>query len=146
LPTGFRPTLEHENGKPLADLGLLVKPTRLAIASWLLVFFISGASSSRCLAARQHFFRNYYGPRIEQVGARCPVLGEILRCARRQTWDSDHIGLEFKLHRFEFIFAMDLAMALTVLAITTWAAPSNPDNASAAPIPPIYQSDHRNLY
>jgi hypothetical protein len=54
--------------------------------------------------------------------------------------------LEFKLHRFEFFFAMVLAMAMTILAITTWAAPSNLDNVSAAPIPPIYQSDHRNLY
>jgi hypothetical protein len=54
--------------------------------------------------------------------------------------------LELKPHRFEFFFAMVLAMALTVLAITTWAAPSNPDSVSAAPIPPIYQSDHRNLY
>ena len=52
--------------------------------------------------------------------------------------------LEFK--PFEFIFAMFLAMAVTILAITTWAAPSNPDNDSAAPIPSIYQSDHRNLY
>jgi hypothetical protein len=54
--------------------------------------------------------------------------------------------LEFKPHRFEFIFAMVLAMAVTILAMTTWAAPSNPDNVSAAPIPPIYQSDYRNLY
>ena len=54
--------------------------------------------------------------------------------------------LEFKPHRFEFIFAMVLAMAVTILAITTWAAPLNPDNDSAAPIPPIYQSEHRNLY
>ena len=54
--------------------------------------------------------------------------------------------LEFKPHRLEFIFAMVLAMAVTVLAITTWAGPSNPDNHWAAPIPPIYQSDHRNLY
>jgi hypothetical protein len=51
LPTSFRPTLEDENGNPLADLGLLAKPTRLAIVSWLLVFFIKGASSSRCSAA-----------------------------------------------------------------------------------------------
>jgi len=54
--------------------------------------------------------------------------------------------LEFKSHRFEFIFGVVLAMAMTILAITTWAAPSNLDNVSAAPIPPIYQSDHRNLY
>ena len=52
--------------------------------------------------------------------------------------------LEFK--PFEFIFAMVLTMAVTILAITTWAAPLNPDNDSAAPIPPIYQSNHRNLY
>jgi hypothetical protein len=44
------------------------------------------------------------------------------------------------------MLAMVLAMAMTILAITTWAGPSNLDNVSAAPIPPIYQSDHRNLY
>jgi hypothetical protein len=44
--------------------------------------------------------------------------------------------LEFKPHRFEFIFGIVLAMAVTILAMTTWAAPSNPDNDSAAPIPP----------
>src|SRR5215831_20487554 len=49
----WRPTLEDENGKPLAGLGLLAKPTRLAIVLWLLVFFIGGASSSRFSAARQ---------------------------------------------------------------------------------------------
>jgi hypothetical protein len=44
LRTGlWRPTLEDEIGKPLADLGLLAKPTRLAIVPWLLVFFHSGA-------------------------------------------------------------------------------------------------------
>ena len=52
--------------------------------------------------------------------------------------------LEFK--PFEFIFAMVLAMAVTILAITTWAAPSNPDNDSAAPIPPIYRPYHPSLY
>jgi hypothetical protein len=31
--------------------------------------------------------------------------------------------LEFKPHRLEFIFGMVLAMAMTILAITTWAAP-----------------------
>jgi hypothetical protein len=31
--------------------------------------------------------------------------------------------LEFKPHRLEFIFGMVLAMAVTILAITTWAAP-----------------------
>jgi hypothetical protein len=54
--------------------------------------------------------------------------------------------LEFKPHRVEFIFAMVLAMAVTILAITTWAAPPNPDSDSAAPIPPIYRPEHRNLY
>jgi hypothetical protein len=54
--------------------------------------------------------------------------------------------LEFKPHRVEFIFAMVLAMAVTILAITTWAAPSNPESVSGASIPPIYQPGHRNLY
>src|SRR5438445_3730659 len=55
--------------------------------------------------------------------------------------------LEFKPHRFEFIFGMVLAMAVTILAITTWAAPSNPESDSAAPIlPMIYRSQHLNLY
>ena len=52
--------------------------------------------------------------------------------------------LEFK--PFEFIFAMVLAMAVTILAITTWAAPPNPESDSAAPIPPIYRAYHPNLY
>jgi hypothetical protein len=37
----------------LADLSLLAEPTRLAVVPWLLVFFISGATSSRCSAARR---------------------------------------------------------------------------------------------
>jgi hypothetical protein len=32
--------------------------------------------------------------------------------------------LEFKPHRLEFIFGLVLAMAVTILAITTWAAPA----------------------
>jgi hypothetical protein len=51
--------------------------------------------------------------------------------------------LEFKSHRLEFIFGMVLA---TILTITTWAAPRNPESDSAAPIPPIYRPDHPNLY
>jgi hypothetical protein len=54
--------------------------------------------------------------------------------------------LEFKPLRLEFIFGMVLAIAMTILAITTWAAPSNPDNVLAAPIPPIYRPGHQNLY
>jgi hypothetical protein len=54
--------------------------------------------------------------------------------------------LEFKSHRLEFIFGMVLAMAVTILTITTWAAPPNPESDSAAPIPPIYRPDHPNLY
>jgi hypothetical protein len=54
--------------------------------------------------------------------------------------------LEFKSHGFEFILGMVLAMAMTILAITTWAAPPNRDNVSAAPIPPIYRPNHPNLY
>src|SRR5262249_37703569 len=52
LPTGRRPTLEDENGKALADFGLLPKSTRLAIVPWLLVFFIDAANSSRLSAVR----------------------------------------------------------------------------------------------
>jgi hypothetical protein len=54
--------------------------------------------------------------------------------------------LEFKPHRFEFIFAMVLAMAVTILAITTWAAPSNPDNDLATPTPSIYRPNHQILH
>jgi hypothetical protein len=42
-----------------------------------------------------------------------------------------------------------LAMAVVVLAITTWAAPPNPVSDSAAPIPAseaIYRPQHLNLY
>jgi hypothetical protein len=54
--------------------------------------------------------------------------------------------LEFKPHGLEFIFGMVLAMAVTTLAITTWAAPPNSESYSAAPISPIYRPDHRILY
>jgi hypothetical protein len=54
--------------------------------------------------------------------------------------------LEFKSHRLEFTFGMILAMAVTILTITTWAAPANPESDSAAPTPPIYRPDHPNLY
>jgi hypothetical protein len=54
--------------------------------------------------------------------------------------------LEFRPHRPEFIFTMVLAMAVTILAITTWAAPSNPESDLAAPIPPIYRPSHQILH
>jgi hypothetical protein len=57
--------------------------------------------------------------------------------------------LEFTPHRLEFIFGMVLAMAVTILAITTWAAPPNPESDSAVPLSPremIYRPEHRNLY
>jgi hypothetical protein len=44
---------------------------------------------------------------------------------------------------------MILAMAVTILAITTWAAPPKADGDSAAPISPrqtIYRPERRNLY
>ena len=41
-----------------------------------------------------------------------------------------------KPHSLEFIFGMVLAMALTILAITTWAAPPNPESDSAMPLFP----------
>jgi len=54
--------------------------------------------------------------------------------------------LEFKSHRLEFIFGMVLAMAVTILTITTWAAPRNTESESAAPIPPIYRPNRPMLY
>ena len=48
-----------------------------------------------------------------------------------------------------FVFGMVLAMGVTILSITTWAAPPDPDSESAAPIPPretIYRPEHWNLY
>ena len=54
--------------------------------------------------------------------------------------------LEFKSHRLELIFGMVLAMAATILTITTWAAPSNPDNDLATPIPSIYRPNHQILH
>ena len=54
--------------------------------------------------------------------------------------------LEFKPHRFEFIFAMVLAMAVTILAMTTRAAPSNPESDLATPIPPINRPNHQILH
>ena len=54
--------------------------------------------------------------------------------------------LEFKPHRLEFIFAMVLAMAVTVLDHDVGGPPPNPESESAAPIPPIYRPDHPNLY
>jgi hypothetical protein len=47
-----------------------------------------------------------------------------------------------KPDRLAFIFGMVLAIAV----VTTWAAPLNPESDSAAPIPPIYRSQHWNLY
>jgi hypothetical protein len=40
--------------------------------------------------------------------------------------------LEFKPQWLEFMFGMVLAMAVTILAITTWAAPSNPERVGCA--------------
>jgi hypothetical protein len=52
--------------------------------------------------------------------------------------------MALKPHRLEFIFGMVLAMAVTILAITTWAAP-NSESYLASPISPIYRPDHRIL-
>jgi hypothetical protein len=48
-----------------------------------------------------------------------------------------------------FRFGVVLAVAAIVLAIITWAAPSNSESAAAEPIPPrevIYRPQHLNLY
>src|SRR5262249_8882263 len=54
-----------------------------------------------------------------------------------------------KPDRLAFVFAMVIAMAMTVLAVKTWAGPPAPDSDSAAPVPPretIYRPQHWNLY
>jgi hypothetical protein len=54
-----------------------------------------------------------------------------------------------KPDRLAFIFGMVVAMAVTILAITTWAAPPELEGDSAAPILPrqtIYRPDHPNVY
>lgn len=54
-----------------------------------------------------------------------------------------------KPDRLAFIFGMALAMAMTVLVITTWAGPPAPESDSAGPIPPketIYRPQHLNVY
>jgi hypothetical protein len=54
-----------------------------------------------------------------------------------------------KSDRLAFVFGMVLAVALTIVAITTWAAPPNPESDSAAPTPPretIYRPERWNLY
>jgi hypothetical protein len=48
-----------------------------------------------------------------------------------------------------FVFAIVVAMAVTILTITTLAAPPNTEPDSAAPIPPratIYRPQHWNAY
>jgi hypothetical protein len=57
--------------------------------------------------------------------------------------------MAFQPHRLEFIFGMVLAVAVSILAITTWAFSLNPESDSAAPIPPseaIYRAQHWNAY
>jgi hypothetical protein len=54
-----------------------------------------------------------------------------------------------KPDRLAFVFGMVLAMAMTILAFTTWAGPPDSESESAAPIPPretIYRPQHWNLY
>jgi hypothetical protein len=51
--------------------------------------------------------------------------------------------------RFAFVFGIALAMAVTILAITTWGAPPDSESESAAPIPPsetIYQPQYWKLF
>ena len=48
-----------------------------------------------------------------------------------------------------FRLGVVIGVAVIVLAIMTWAAPSNPDSTSVGPIPPrevIYRPQHLNLY
>ena len=48
-----------------------------------------------------------------------------------------------------FVFGMVLAMGVTILSLTTWAAPPDPESESAAPPPPketIYRPDNWTVY
>jgi hypothetical protein len=45
-----------------------------------------------------------------------------------------------------FAFGVILAMAVTILTITTLAAPPNPEDDSAAPRATIYRPQHWNAY
>jgi hypothetical protein len=57
--------------------------------------------------------------------------------------------MAFQPHRLEFIYSMVLAVAVTILAVTTWAFSPNPESDSAASIPPseaIYRAQHWNAY
>ena len=57
--------------------------------------------------------------------------------------------MALKPDRLAFVFGMALAMAMTILAMRTWAGPPNPESDSAAPIAPsetIYRPQHWNLY
>ena len=54
-----------------------------------------------------------------------------------------------KPDRLAFIFVMAVAVAMTILAITTWAAPPNPKSASAESIQSsevIYRPQYLNLH
>jgi hypothetical protein len=54
-----------------------------------------------------------------------------------------------KTDRLAFVFATVLALAMTVLAITTWAGLPDSENESAAPIPPratIYRPQNWTVY
>jgi hypothetical protein len=54
-----------------------------------------------------------------------------------------------KPERLAFVFGMALAMAVTILAITTWAGPPDSESEFAAPIPPretIYRPQQWNVY
>ena len=54
-----------------------------------------------------------------------------------------------KPDRLPFAFGMALAVAVTALAITTWANAPDPEDAAAAPLAPrqtIYRPQHLILY
>jgi len=54
-----------------------------------------------------------------------------------------------KPDRLAFLFGMALAVAVTVLAITTWANAPDPDDEAVAPPAPrqtIYRPQYLNLY
>jgi hypothetical protein len=99
---------------------------------------ISGSSRSRYLL---HFLDNQRSVAGLTHPSRFPsnVTGSTARRGR----------MALQPHRVERIFGMVLAIALTIVAITTWAFSPNPNSDPAVQIPPseaIYRPQHWNAY
>ena len=98
----------------------------------------AGASLSICATAQASISRRC---EVAHTLSRFPSLKSSSSTWRQEAEMAQEPGLALSLGI--------LAMAVVVLAIMMWAAPPNPESASAAPIPPreiIYRPQHLNLY